>query len=155
MAVGAHLTLATLLSGPALSLLASSVALFAVGRVTFLIGYPKGAGGRAFGMATTALPTLCAYLLAIVLIVSRGVADAWRRSASPKPTDRVKFGAVSAEVAWRPPLPARRCIVEGDYPRGPRAAQSQGSGRQKRPAARRASGSRQGTEVRTVADAQR
>lgn len=73
MAVGAHLALATLLSGPALSLLASSVALFAVGRVTFLIGYPKGAGGRAFGMATTALPTLCAYLLAIVLIVGRVV----------------------------------------------------------------------------------
>lgn len=57
VAAGAHLALATLLSGPALALISTAVVLFAAGRLTFLIGYPKGAGGRAFGIATTALPT--------------------------------------------------------------------------------------------------
>lgn len=68
VAVGAHLALATLLRGPPLALIPTAVALFTVGRVAFLVGYPKGAGGRAFGMATTALPTVGAYFLAIVLI---------------------------------------------------------------------------------------
>lgn len=70
-AIGAHLALATLLSGPVLALIPAAVVLFAVGRVTFLLGYPKGAGGRAFGIATTAIPTVGGYALAIVLIVSR------------------------------------------------------------------------------------
>ena len=70
-AMGAHLALATLLSGPMLALVPAAVVLFAVGRVTFFIGYPKGAGGRAFGIATTAIPTAGGYALAIVLIISR------------------------------------------------------------------------------------
>lgn len=74
VAVGAHLALATLLSGPALSLIPTAVVLFAIGRLMFLIGYPKGAGGRAFGMATTAVPTAGGYVLAIALIIS-GVTD--------------------------------------------------------------------------------
>lgn len=34
---------------------------FSIGRITFLRGYPHGAGGRAFGMVTTVLPTLGAF----------------------------------------------------------------------------------------------
>lgn len=71
VAVGAHLALATLLSGPALSPIPTAIVQFAAGRLTFLIGYRKGAGGRAFGMAATALPTAGGYVLAIVLMVGR------------------------------------------------------------------------------------
>jgi len=35
-----------------------AVICFSVGRITFLKGYHHGAGGRAFGMVTTVLPTL-------------------------------------------------------------------------------------------------
>jgi hypothetical protein len=45
--VGMHLALVTLLPRDALSLIVVSVALFAIGRFTFLYGYRKGAGGRA------------------------------------------------------------------------------------------------------------
>lgn len=57
LAVGLHLALATLLPRNALSLIVVSVVLFGLGRATFLHGYQKGAGGRAFGMITTTLPT--------------------------------------------------------------------------------------------------
>jgi hypothetical protein len=70
-AVGAHLALATLISGPMLALLPSAVLLFAIGRVTFLWGYPHGAGARAFGIATTVIPTIGAYGWAIGLILLR------------------------------------------------------------------------------------
>jgi hypothetical protein len=68
IAVVAHLALATLVAGPALSLAPPAVLLFAVGRVAFLRGYPKGAGGRAFGMVLTMFPTILAYLWAVALI---------------------------------------------------------------------------------------
>ncbi|MDP9139557.1 MAG: MAPEG family protein [Pseudomonadota bacterium] len=68
IAAGAYLALATLLSGPALAFIPASVLLFAIGRVTFYLGYPKGAGARAFGIATTMLPTLAGYIWAIFLI---------------------------------------------------------------------------------------
>ena len=70
-AVAAHLALATLLSGPALALIVIAVFLFAVGRVTFIAGYRHEAGGRAFGMITTALPTIAGFAVAIVLMVIR------------------------------------------------------------------------------------
>jgi hypothetical protein len=70
-AVGAHLALATLLDGAALSLIPAAIALFAIGRLAFLIGYPKGAGARAFGMVTTVLPTMGAYALAIWLMIAQ------------------------------------------------------------------------------------
>jgi hypothetical protein len=50
---------------------AASVVLFDIGRVSFLRGYPKGAGGRAFGMAVTALPSAAAFLISIGLIALR------------------------------------------------------------------------------------
>jgi hypothetical protein len=62
IAVGAHLALATLVV---------AVMLFAFGRLTFLIGYPKGAGARAFGMVTTSLPSFLGYGLAAVLLLLR------------------------------------------------------------------------------------
>lgn len=69
MAVGVHVALATLLSGPALFYIPAAVALFGVGRIEFLRGYPKGAGARSFGMATTAIPTAAGYVWAIGLVV--------------------------------------------------------------------------------------
>ena len=68
IAVVAHLALATLVVGPALSLIPVAVLLFAIGRIAFLRGYPKGAGSRAFGMVVTMFPTVLAYLWAIGLI---------------------------------------------------------------------------------------
>ena len=69
MAVGVHLALASLLTGPALFSIPAAVALFAVGRVAFLKGYPNGAGARSFGMATTAIPTAAGFLWAIGLVI--------------------------------------------------------------------------------------
>lgn len=68
IAVGTHLALATLIEGPALSLIVGAVALFAIGRITFLAGYHKGAGGRAFGMVTTVLPALAGMAWALAMI---------------------------------------------------------------------------------------
>lgn len=73
MAAGAHLALATLLKGAELALILVAVVLFSVGRITFLIGYPKGAGGRAFGIVTTSLPSALGYLLAIGLMLRAAV----------------------------------------------------------------------------------
>lgn len=52
------LALSTLLTGPALALIPTLVVLFAIGRVTFPLCYPEAAGGRAFGIAMTAIPTV-------------------------------------------------------------------------------------------------
>ena len=71
IAAGAHLALATLITGNLLAVIPAAVLLFAIGRVAFLIGYPHGAGARAFGMVTTVLPTLAGYALAIILMVGR------------------------------------------------------------------------------------
>lgn len=71
MTVGAHLIVATLVSGPALALIPTAVLLFAAGRIAFLLGYSNGAGGRAFGMVLTALPMLTGYGFALVVIAGR------------------------------------------------------------------------------------
>jgi hypothetical protein len=63
--------LVLLLGARAMPLIAASVLLFAVGRMTFLAGYPKGAGARSFGMAVTALPSLMAFVLAAVVLLAR------------------------------------------------------------------------------------
>jgi uncharacterized membrane protein YecN with MAPEG domain len=41
-------------------------ALFVVGRIAYWIGYPQGAGARAFGFALTFYPTIMALLAALV-----------------------------------------------------------------------------------------
>lgn len=65
VAVGANICLATLVKGPELSLIVGSVALFSIGRVTFYLGYPSGAPGRAFGIVVTMLPGVlgCLYII--------------------------------------------------------------------------------------------
>lgn len=68
LAIGAHVALATLVSGASLFFIPAAVLLFGIGRIAFLKGYPKGAGARSFGMATTALPTAAAFAWAIYLI---------------------------------------------------------------------------------------
>jgi hypothetical protein len=55
----------------AMPLIAGSVLLFAMGRATFLAGYPKGAGARSFGMALTVCPSLFAFVLVIGAMISR------------------------------------------------------------------------------------
>ncbi len=72
-AVGAHLALATLISGQSLALIPAAVFLFAIGRITFLRGYRQGAGARAFGIVTTVIPTIGAYGWAIGVILLRSL----------------------------------------------------------------------------------
>ncbi|MCS6627056.1 hypothetical protein N0B44_29500 [Roseibacterium beibuensis] len=67
LAVGAHLALATFLTGPETVLLPVLVALYLLGRVLFAGGYAKGAGARAFGTALTGASTLAAFGIALVL----------------------------------------------------------------------------------------
>lgn len=74
IAIGAHLVFSTLLAGPALSLLIVATALFAVGRITFYRGYPQGAAARAFGMVTTAIPTMVILALSLVALARAGIA---------------------------------------------------------------------------------
>lgn len=71
VAIGAHLALAAASGGPLLALIPASVALFAGGRIAFLIGYPHGAGGRAFGIVLTMIPSYVLYAIAIWHIVAR------------------------------------------------------------------------------------
>ena len=66
----ATLALATVGGEAALAYIVATVVLFSLGRATFLRGYPHGAGSRAFGIATTALPALGAYGWALVDMAS-------------------------------------------------------------------------------------
>lgn len=54
-------SLATVGGEAALAHNVATVIRFSLRRAIFLRGYPRGAGGRAFGIATTALPALGAY----------------------------------------------------------------------------------------------
>lgn len=71
LAVGLYLALATLVSGPWLSLIPVGVVFFLLGRVLFYRGYPQGAEGRALGMSLTTTPTALGYVLVMVLMVMR------------------------------------------------------------------------------------
>lgn len=64
----ATLILAALMRGHELVLAPFLIGLFLLGRVIFVIGYAKGAAGRAFGMALTAAPIIVSYGLALWLI---------------------------------------------------------------------------------------
>ncbi|MGA0608038.1 MAPEG family protein [Phenylobacterium sp. VNQ135] len=68
IAVVGHLALATTSGEAPLAYIACAVALFCLGRLTFLRGYPQGAGGRAFGVATTAIPSVGAYAWTLIEI---------------------------------------------------------------------------------------
>lgn len=71
LGVGAHLLLGSVAEGRWLGLLIVSPVLFAIGRVSFYRCYSRGAGARAFGMATTALASLTCYLVALVFFAGR------------------------------------------------------------------------------------
>lgn len=58
IAVVIHLAFAATVSGSMLIFIPSACCLFVAGRIAFRLGYPYGAGARAFGMALTALPSL-------------------------------------------------------------------------------------------------
>lgn len=70
VAIGAHLALSAATGGAVLALIPASVLLFAVGRVAFLIGYPHGAGGRAFGIVLTMVPSYVLLGIALWHIVA-------------------------------------------------------------------------------------
>jgi hypothetical protein len=61
LAAFAALALATIEGEAPLAFIVAMVVLFAIGRVTFLRGYPRGSPGRAFGVVTTALPIMGAF----------------------------------------------------------------------------------------------
>lgn len=72
LAAGFYFALAAVAGGPWLSLLPVAVVLFAVGRVLFYIGYPRGAGGRALGMGLTMVPSAMGYPLVAALFIFAG-----------------------------------------------------------------------------------
>jgi uncharacterized membrane protein YecN with MAPEG domain len=69
IAAGLYFALASLISGPWLSLIPVAVLFFVIGRVLFLVGYSKGVEGRALGMTLTMIPTVLGYLLVLVLLM--------------------------------------------------------------------------------------
>lgn len=73
IAIAMLLALASVATGSALAFLPAVALLFAIGRVAFLLGYPKGAGARAFGMVVTAVPALAAFLLTTALLISNAL----------------------------------------------------------------------------------
>lgn len=72
-AVLGHLALATVAGSAAMAYIVGSVGLFCVGRLTFFLGYPGGAGGRAFGIVTTALPTIGAYVWITIVMIHEAI----------------------------------------------------------------------------------
>lgn len=73
IAVGLYFALATLLSGPWLSLIVVGVIFFLIGRVLFFRGYSRGVEGRALGMTLTMMPTVIGYLLVLVLMGAKWI----------------------------------------------------------------------------------
>ncbi|MDP1616567.1 MAPEG family protein [Phenylobacterium sp.] len=67
----AILALATVEGEAPLAFIVGMVVLFAIGRITFLRGYPHGSAGRAFGVVTTALPIMGAFAWVIYDMVDR------------------------------------------------------------------------------------
>lgn len=73
IAAGLYFALATLVTGPWLSLIPVGVLSFLIGRVLFLRGYARGVEGRALGMTLTMMPTVLGYVLVPVLLVLRWI----------------------------------------------------------------------------------
>lgn len=70
LAAFAALALATVEGEAPLAFIVGIVVLFAIGRITFLRGYAHGAPGRAFGMVTTAIPIIGAFVWVIYDMVN-------------------------------------------------------------------------------------
>ncbi|KAB2919848.1 MAG: MAPEG family protein [Hyphomicrobiaceae bacterium] len=76
LAAFAALALATVEGEAPLAFIVGMVALFAIGRITFWRGYPRGSPGRAFGVVTTALPIMGSFAWVIYDLIAgplRGV----------------------------------------------------------------------------------
>lgn len=73
MAVIVQIAVLLLAGAWTVPLVAGQVLLFAIGRLTFLVGYPKGAGTRAFGLAVTALPTLAGFIIALGALIASAI----------------------------------------------------------------------------------
>lgn len=71
LAAFAILALATVEGEAPLAFIVGMVVLFAIGRITFLRGYPHGSPGRAFGVVTTALPIMGAFAWVIFVLVQQ------------------------------------------------------------------------------------
>lgn len=71
IAVAFFAALCAVAGGAWLALLPVAVVFFAVGRVLFYRGYPRGAKGRAFGMGLTMTPSLVGYVVVIGLLLTR------------------------------------------------------------------------------------
>lgn len=69
LAVVAYNGLAAIAPGLGPILLPALVSLFLLGRILFIHGYSKGAGGRSLGFALTFYPTLAAYAIFVVAFV--------------------------------------------------------------------------------------
>ena len=72
LAAVAYNGLAAVLPSLAPVLLPVLVSLFLIGRILFIAGYAKGAGGRAFGSALTFYPTVAAYVIFVLAFLARG-----------------------------------------------------------------------------------
>ncbi|TWO64411.1 MAPEG family protein [Caenimonas sedimenti] len=64
-----HFAMLMLLRESVMPLIAASVVLFSFGRLSFYRNYPKGAAARAFGMALTAVPSIVAFVAALLALV--------------------------------------------------------------------------------------
>lgn len=64
-----NLILATVTDDSGLAFIVAGTVLFSIGRVTFLMGYAKGAAGRAFGMVTTMMPAVCAFIWIVIVVL--------------------------------------------------------------------------------------
>ncbi|CAL8973918.1 MULTISPECIES: MAPEG family protein [Rhodoplanes] len=76
LAAFAALALATVEGEAPLAFIVGMVVLFAIGRITFWRGYPRGSPGRAFGVVTTALPIMGSFAWVIYDLIAsllRGV----------------------------------------------------------------------------------
>lgn len=71
LAAFAMLALATVEGEAPLAFVAAMVVLFAIGRIAFLRGYPRGSPGRAFGMVTTMLPIMAAFAWVVYDMLAR------------------------------------------------------------------------------------
>lgn len=69
LAVVAYNGLAAVAPGLGPVLLPVLVGLFLLGRILFIRGYSRGAGGRAFGFALTFYPTVAAYVIFVAAFI--------------------------------------------------------------------------------------
>lgn len=72
LAAGFYFSLAAVAGGAWLTLLPVAAVLFVVGRVSFYLGYPRGAQGRSLGMGLTMMPAAMGYPLVLALALFGG-----------------------------------------------------------------------------------